>query len=649
MSFCINCGNKLENDNFCPKCGFTTHQETTKDNKTQANQKSEFKRGKDLSNLENGFTLENGRYRIETNLGSWDLGTIYKAWDNDVEDWKFIKIIDPDYINDEILNGLKNEAKIWDKLQSDYVVKFLDVHFRSEIKFIDFDYVSGEDLIDIKLKNLDQRISNNIIFNIIKQISLGMIEINNQNIIHCNLRPANILVTNSGNVKILDFGISETFRSRINIIQKDKKHGKLVYMSPEQLRGEGIGTEANIWSFGVILYELLTSKPLFTGLSSADVLFQIENRVFEPIEFVSDKINNILLKCLIIEPEKRLKSFDSLLELLEAKDEETTDSYIYSSNTDFDNESSLKKYKNKIHFMVSIILLLAITIGINFSLQHKIMEDKNFVFVKGGTFQMGNDLDRSDNNPSHTVTLDDFYIGKYEVTLGEFKEFIESTNYETDVEKDDNIYMSNREWNENKAVTWRCDMKGNLRRPDEYNHPVIYISWNDAISYCNYKSKLDGYEPCYSGSGKKIKCDFTKNGYRLPTEAEWEFAAFGGVKRSAVSLPKEDVESDKRKNVGRSRKKSDKKTHPVGQGKENELGIFNIEGNVSEWCNDWFSYDEFKISNMNPTGPLKGSRRVYRGGSWNSRPNNFVLSERSRQEPISSSNERGFRLVRKIN
>ena len=136
------------------------------------------------------------------------------------------------------------------------------------------------------------------------------------------------------------------------------------------------------------------------------------------------------------------------------------------------------------------------------------------VFVKGGTFQMGCTREQSDCNkdekPVHTVTVDDFYIGRYEVTVAQFKKFIEVTNYKTDAEKKGYSYILDGDWKNKNGVDWRCDVKGNIRSADEYNHPVIHVSWNDAVAYCRWLSKETGEH------------------YRLPTEAEWEYAARGG-------------------------------------------------------------------------------------------------------------------------
>jgi formylglycine-generating enzyme required for sulfatase activity len=114
--------------------------------------------------------------------------------------------------------------------------------------------------------------------------------------------------------------------------------------------------------------------------------------------------------------------------------------------------------------------------------------------------------------PAHIVTLNDFWVSKYEVTVAEFKTFIDATAYQTDADKKgSSIIWDGKTSNTKACVNWRCDTRGNIRPESDSSHPVIHVSWNDATEYCNWLSKQSGRT------------------YRLPTEAEWEFAARGGL------------------------------------------------------------------------------------------------------------------------
>ncbi|MEA1972993.1 MAG: SUMF1/EgtB/PvdO family nonheme iron enzyme, partial [Candidatus Cloacimonadota bacterium] len=217
---------------------------------------------------------------------------------------------------------------------------------------------------------------------------------------------------------------------------------------------------------------------------------------------------------------------------------------------------------------------------------------ESFVFVKGGTFQMGSKNGQSDEKPVHSVTIGEngdsrvqtgFYIGKYEVTQKEWKDVMG-----------------------NNPSNWKGD-----------NLPVERVSWYDAVEFCNKKSKKEGLQKCYSGSGKNIKCNFFANGYRLPTEAEWEYAARGGNLANGLDLRNGEKTyykysgSNNIKDVAWYYGNSGSQTHSVGQKQPNKLGIYDMSGNVGEWCNDWYDSSYYNSSPIsNPHGANSGSYRV---------------------------------------
>ncbi|MFM7401551.1 MAG: SUMF1/EgtB/PvdO family nonheme iron enzyme, partial [Bacteroidota bacterium] len=185
------------------------------------------------------------------------------------------------------------------------------------------------------------------------------------------------------------------------------------------------------------------------------------------------------------------------------------------------------------------------------------------VLIPGGTFNMGSENGDSDEKPVHRVTLNDFYLGKYEVTVAEFRVFVNDTGFKTDAEKGDGstIYESGS-WNKKSGINWRNDTEGKTAQD---NHPVIHVSWNDAKAYCDWLSKKS-----------------SKN-YRLPTEAEWEYGAKGGKQSQGYEYAGSNNVGD----VGWHNSNSGNKTHPVGEKRPNELGLYDMTGNVWEWCSDW--------------------------------------------------------------
>ncbi|MFP3090253.1 formylglycine-generating enzyme family protein [Treponema sp. TIM-1] len=230
------------------------------------------------------------------------------------------------------------------------------------------------------------------------------------------------------------------------------------------------------------------------------------------------------------------------------------------------------------------------------------------ILVKGGGFRMGSRYSRSER-PVHEVEISSFYIGKNEVTQAEWVEIME----------DNPSYF-----------------KGD-------RFPVENISWYDAVEYCNKRSIKEGLVPAYQGSGDAIVCDFTASGYRLPTEAEWEYAARWGnnTDLSLVYDGNPNVNS-----TGWFTMNSGESSRTVMTKRPNALGLYDMSGNVYEWCWDWYeSYAGGR--QQNPLGPASGTFRVIRGGSWLSTENSLRHTSRGCESPSIRNSYIGFRVVRR--
>lgn len=177
------------------------------------------------------------------------------------------------------------------------------------------------------------------------------------------------------------------------------------------------------------------------------------------------------------------------------------------------------------------------------------------------------------------------------------------------------------------------------------NNPVENVTWYDAVEFCNKMSEMEGFQKCYSGIEDNIKCDFSQNGYRLPTEAEWEYAARGGSSSKGFTFSG----SNEINEVAVYFENSGKSTKPVGGKKSNELGISDMSGNVWEWCWDWFVDDNYKgQSTDNPSGPFSGTKRVTRGGCWGRNEEYSQNTYRYSLTPSDKGSGNGFRIVRCI-
>ncbi len=232
------------------------------------------------------------------------------------------------------------------------------------------------------------------------------------------------------------------------------------------------------------------------------------------------------------------------------------------------------------------------------------------VRVVGGTFEMGRADGRPNEQPVHTVEVATFLMSAHEVTQ--------------------------RQWREIMRTTPTAD------RGSGDNLPVYNVTWYDAVEFCNALSRAEGRSPCYGGSGTAITFDFAANGYRLPTEAEWEYAARGGASSRGYPYAGSSNADD----VGWHNGNSQGAAHEVGLKTANELGVFDMSGNVSEWCWDWYDAGYYSQSGgTNPRGPASGSYRVLRGGGWGINTNGLRLTSRSIGTHRSDSNT-GFRVVR---
>jgi formylglycine-generating enzyme required for sulfatase activity len=237
----------------------------------------------------------------------------------------------------------------------------------------------------------------------------------------------------------------------------------------------------------------------------------------------------------------------------------------------------------------------------------------DMVLIPSGRFMMGVNDGPIDAKPAHPIRLDSFLMDQHEVTQAAYETVIGN----------------------------------NPSRRKSPRNPVEQVTWIAAVKFCNARSVKEGLTPCYNP--RTWECDFAANGYRLPTEAEWEYACRAGSTNQYYFGDR----PEELKQYAWFETNSDSKPHPVGQRKPNAWDLYDMSGNVWEWCQDYYETKYYRNSPVdNPHGPAEGEKRVLRGGAWSSSADNCTSFVRNCDESGATDvcltmDSNGFRCVRR--
>lgn len=286
-------------------------------------------------------------------------------------------------------------------------------------------------------------------------------------------------------------------------------------------------------------------------------------------------------------------------------------------------------------------------------------EDKPFnelVLIRGGVFTMGSNEQitlQDGEAPARNVRVSDFLIDKYEVSNTQFSQFVEQTNYKTEAEKYGDSFVveyflsyevqagitqavaSSPWWLPVKGANWRQPEGEGSSIEDRMDHPVVHVSWNDAFTFCRWSGK------------------------RLPTESEWEYAARGGLSRRLFPWGnKENPHEEHWMNIWQGEFPTNNTeedgyagTAPIHSFPPNAFGLHNMVGNVWEWVNDWWTTSHTTEMKQNPQGPVIGTDKVKKGGSFMCHRDycyRYRCSARSQNTPDSSASNLGFRCAKDV-
>jgi formylglycine-generating enzyme required for sulfatase activity len=462
---------------------------------------------------------------------------------------------------------------------------------------------------------LEKKLSTEKAIELTIKLLSALSEVHGKGIIHRDIKPDNVLLDESGEPFLIDFGIARVEEGGKAKTGTGFSIGTPQYMSPEQLDAKPINLTTDIYSMGIMLFELLTGKPPFEGSLSSlvtqhntsklpSVSGKIENSK------LADSIQAILQKACAKEPSARYGSAKDMRGAVEGLIQAKSKSNPEWEKMEAEHkrrEEELRKKEEELQARERVVVQGRKIETVNTTVVPKQIPDSytnslgiEFILVPAGEFMMGavpqDEETGVDEEPQHKVRITKpFYMGKYPVTQEE----------------------------------WEKLMRNN---PSEFKQagkraPVETVSWNDCQEFIKKLNQKEGKT------------------YRLPTEAEWEYSARGGDSGGSTIYTYGN-DASKLGDYAWYDDNSGDTTHPVGQKKPNSLGLYDIMGNVWEWCGDWYDEEYYKNSpNADPKGADVGEDRVLRGGSWGNCAKHCRLSNRNFNLPDGWFNNGGFRLV----
>jgi eukaryotic-like serine/threonine-protein kinase len=651
-----------------------------------------------------------GRYRIVRALGQGGMGAVYLAHDTLLDRSVALKIpYLPPGSGPQVPERFYREARLAAALDHPNLCPVYDVGERQGVPYLTMAYIEGRPLSEFIGR--EQALPQRQVAAVTRKLALALQEAHDHGVIHRDLKPANVLVSPKRDLVIVDFGLAWRHeQGDARLTSSGVILGTPAYMSPEHVAGETgtTGVASDIYSLGVILYEMLTGRVPFEG-SAALVLGKIMVEQPEPLSGlrpdIDPQLEAICLKAMARKPDDRYATMGdfaaALSEYLRGSQEPPELSLpeapaILPSSADATDarpaagaESLVAQFVGRFRSqptaewppaepvsaakpgaivelrrrrvlrrlavaaagaaaslcLFAAIIYLATDRG-TVKIERSHQSTKAVVKVDGmpssiapsnrptatrypdlvatkageirlklipsGQFEMGSLAGKGNENehPQHEVRINAFYLGATEVTRGQFRHYVDATGYRTDAEKSG---VGGEGWNaeigkfeHHPRYTWR-----NTGFEQTDDHPVVNVSWNDAMAFCEWLSRVE---------------DKT---YRLPTEAEWEYACRAGTTTDywtgddpealASVANVADATAKSRYPNWRTIRARDGYvyTAPVGEFQPNSFGLFDMHGNVWEWCQDPYDAQFYSRSPMvNPRGPAEGTLRVLRGGSW---------------------------------
>jgi serine/threonine-protein kinase len=569
------------------------------------------------------------RYKITERLGEGGMGEVYKALDERTDQQVAVKFLARQWLaNPEVLERFHREAETLRQLDHPNIVKFIDAFEHEGQYVIVMEYLPGGSLLGL-LKQGALPVER------AQQIALdlcdALIRAHRLNIIHRDIKPENVLIDSNGTPKLADFGVAR-LTEFTRMTRSGTQVGTPYYMSPEAWEGKNLDAQADIWSLGVMLFEMLAGRVPFDGETGPAVMTKVFTAPPPDLRKLRADVPSglavIVNQMLARDKNKRYQTVRQVAVDLESGQRMTTPVPSKSAPVAF--PEFFKSLFNVRALLITGVLIIGGLIGFDVISLPKITlpdtteqsivgesspaeetpeigstrvsakDGMTLVYVPAGNFVMGRGNGQEDEKPVHTVFLDAYWIDQTEVTNGMYQQCVS-----------DDIC-------EPPSLSRSFTREGYFGNPEYDNFPVIYVNWDQAVAYCAWADR------------------------RLPTEAEWEKAARGtagslypwGNESPSLNLAIfNNFTGDTAEVAG----------YPDGA---SVYSVMDMAGNVFEWVYDW--YDESYYSDspeINPQGPnlLSGSYRVIRGGAWNSLGHFLQSGSRNKLQPSLANYYVGFR------
>jgi len=624
------------------------------------------------------------RHTLIRQLGRGGMGVVWLARDEKLEQEVALKFL-PEVValDAEAVRDLKRETRRALRLTHPRIVRIYDFIDDSRCAGISMEYVEGRTLASMKLDAASGCLSVAQLAPWLGQLCEALAYAHTEaQIVHRDLKPANLMLDAKGALKVADFGISATLSDTTTRASKQaSSSGTPVYMSPQQMMGEKPAATDDIYSLGATLYELLTGKPPFY---SGNVLLQVQNKVppslaarrvelgVESAEAIPIAWEETIAACLAKQSEDRPQSAAEVWKRLNGVGPDLASApgstvgpdlgrgraalaarataappVLTSAPSNRFGLATVSPVKFAIIFsLVVVAVLSAWYFGIAQPEQRRLAEQQRqeeglLAEVarlenarreaeqarRTGVVPASLRRDTTITTDGRSITIPDVNLELLPISAGRFA--MGSTNGSSDEQPVTQVEITRAFWLGKTEVTqaqWEAVMGSNPSKFKGVDRPVEQVSYDDALKFCR---KLTERER----SAGRLPSGYE---YTLPTEAQWEYACRAGTTGDyAGSLD----------SMGWYGDNSGNQTHPVAQKQANAWGLYDMHGNVWEWCWDWYADKLPGGSVRDPVGPSSGPFRVRRGGSYYYTARHCRSAFRYFSEPGLGSDVLGFRLA----